>query len=112
PGLLSDPGGVGTASHARETDPAGAEFDEERDVERLEEQGLHREEVTGENSTIRAAPDAEPGSVHMRTWMGRRPGPNQPHLSPSSCGAEGTNPRTDDVAARGGGHGGGHCLAP
>jgi hypothetical protein len=48
PGLLGHPGRVGVYGGARHVNPSGGKLDEEQHVHGLQRQGLHGEEVTGD----------------------------------------------------------------
>src|SRR5680860_309661 len=49
-GLLCNPGGIGMGSDASQVDPACGEFDEEKNIERLQPDSLHTEEVAGHDA--------------------------------------------------------------
>ena len=48
PGLLGNPPSVRMGRHAREIDASRTQFDEEEHVQHLQPDGLHSEEVTGQ----------------------------------------------------------------
>ena len=50
PGLLGDPGRIGMSGHSGDPDPPAAEFDEEQDVQTLEQHGVDMEEVRGHDA--------------------------------------------------------------
>ncbi len=60
PGLLGDPSRVGVFSHTGDVDAASGELDEEQDVERLQPDGLHREEVGGQGAVSLASEELRP----------------------------------------------------
>jgi hypothetical protein len=60
PRLLGDEGTVRVSSRAGDVHPSGADLDEEQDVERLQEDGFHREEVAGEDPRSLSAQELRP----------------------------------------------------
>src|SRR6266568_639498 len=70
PGLLGHPGRVRVLGHPGDVDPAGGELDEEQDVERPQPDGLHGEEVGGQDAVSLASEEHRPGRTGA---SGRRP---------------------------------------
>jgi hypothetical protein len=63
PGLLSDPCALGMVCDAGETNPSGVKIDEEQDVESLQPDRLHGEEVGGEDAMCLGPQELRPGGT-------------------------------------------------
>src|SRR5450759_354478 len=64
--LLGDEGAVRVGRCGRDVQPAGADLDEEQHVERLQERGLHGEEVAGPDAVGLSMQELAPGRTSPR----------------------------------------------
>jgi hypothetical protein len=70
--LLRHPGGGQVGGAASEMDPAGADLEEEEDVDRLEEERLDGEEVAREHLVLVAGQECPPGVASVTSARCRR----------------------------------------
>ena len=64
-GLLSGPGAVRVASHAQDVHPPGPRLHDEQHVQTPEEDRVHMEEITGQQTVRLRAQERPPGGVRL-----------------------------------------------
>jgi hypothetical protein len=68
PGLLGDPGRVWVSGHAGNPDPSAADFDEEKNIETLQQHCVYAEEVGGDDVRGLGADELPPRGPPARCW--------------------------------------------